>query len=100
VAALLFSAAGALQVKVGASGQSKSSKACFSRVNCVKASVANGSINRLGVTDVSQWEMDDRDEEEELYGPRGPYGSFFLHGAERTCFEQNIRETPDRLRPR
>ena len=43
---------------------------------------------------------DNRDEEEEFYGPRGPYGSSFLHGAERTCFEQNIQETPGRQRLR
>lgn len=43
---------------------------------------------------------DNRDEEEEFYQPRGPYESSFLHGAERTCFEQNIRETPNHLRRR
>lgn len=43
---------------------------------------------------------DNRDEQEAFYQPRDPYGSSFLHGPERTCFEQNVRETPDHLMPR
>ena len=65
-----------------------------------------GEAYEFRVVDDQKYEIcalfttDNRDEEEEFYQPRGPYGSSFLHGAERTCFEQNIRETPDRLRPR
>ncbi len=43
---------------------------------------------------------DNRDEDKEFYSPRGPYGASYLHGPERTCFEQNIRETPNQLRRR
>ena len=43
---------------------------------------------------------DNRDEEQESYRPRGPFGSSFLHGAERTCFEQSIQDLRDRQRPR
>lgn len=41
---------------------------------------------------------DNRDTEESEYGyydVRGPYGTRYLHGAERTCFTQNVRESDE-----
>jgi hypothetical protein len=43
---------------------------------------------------------DNRDEEEQnlgYYEARGPYGTRYLHGAERACFTQNVRELPEHM---